>query len=430
MNVPTHSNGTKSGNRLLSLFRTEVLKTHSSGLHGEVVFTQALSTKLLAGALFAIIVIAALWLTLGNYARVETVPGMLVTDVPSAKVVASRQGTVSHLVVAEGEIVEKGDTLLIINTDREAAAGGNVAGRTLGSLDARLQLTKAQIAMVSNRATTERLGLADLIDAAEREAMGLSEQIALQQQVVASNNDIYERISQVAERGFVSRIEFESRRQTLLNSQQALGNLEQRHADALSEAKQARSRLASSTIEAAQSISQLRGNLETLSGEQARLQGEQSYVITAPISGRVTALATAEGRSAVPQRPLLVLVPEEAPLTAELYAPSRAIGFVEPGKEARLLYDAFPYQRFGSFEGEVSSISRIAIDPRETEIPFPFDEPVYRVRVKLDKQSIVAFDKSTPLQPGMTLQSNIVLERQSFLAWILQPLNAVLNRNS
>ena len=127
--------------------------------------------------------------------------------------------------------------------------------------------------------------------------------------------------------------------------------------------------------------------------------------------------------------PLMVIVPTEAELSAELYAPSRAVGFVEPGKETRLIYDAFPYQRFGSFEGSVASISRIAIDPRETDIPFPFEEPVYRISVSLDEQAIEAFGEPAPLQAGMTLQANIVLERQSFLAWLLQPLNAVLKRN-
>lgn len=68
------------------------------------------------------------------------------------------------------------------------------------------------------------------------------------------------------------------------------------------------------------------------------------------------------------------------------------------------------------------------MDPRETDIPFPFEEPVYRIQVALDRQSIEAFGKPAPLQAGMTLQANIVLERQSFLQWMLQPLNAVINR--
>ena len=126
----------------------------------------------------------------------------------------------------------------------------------------------------------------------------------------------------------------------------------------------------------------------------------------------------------------MVIVPDKAELTAELYAPTRAVGFVDPGEETRLLYDAFPYQRFGSFGGKVTNISRIAIDPRESDIPFPFEEPVYRITVKLDRQAVKAFGDLNHLQAGMTLKANIVLERQSFLAWLLQPLNAVLNRTS
>ncbi|MBL7373507.1 HlyD family efflux transporter periplasmic adaptor subunit, partial [Escherichia coli] len=78
---------------------------------------------------------------------------------------------------------------------------------------------------------------------------------------------------------------------------------------------------------------------------------------------------TVAGRMASPDRPMMIIVPEGSPLKAEIYAPSRAIGFVHVGQEARLLYEAFPYQRFGSFGARVESISRIVIDPRETDVP-------------------------------------------------------------
>lgn len=412
----------------MALFRTEVVEASQDRLHGEVVFTQPLSTKLFAGALFAILAIAAVWVTVGTYARIETVPGILVTDVPSAKVVAPQSGVVVDLKVVEGQVVQKGDPLLVINSDRETAAGGDVAGRSLGALEARRQLSEAQVIMAGSRATAERSRLTSAIASAEEQAASLSEQISLQEQVVASNQQIFDQVAEVVEQGFVSQVEFERRRQTLLSSQQSLASLKQRRIASLSDAAQARSQLSSVSIDAVQGISRIRENLESMSAEQARMEGEQSYIIKAPIGGRVTALATGEGRAATTARPLMVIVPTDAQLTAELYAPTRSIGFVEPGEETRLLYDAFPYQRFGSFAGKVSSISRIAVDPRETEIPFPFEEPVYRVKVALDQQSIEAFGEPAPLQPGMTLQANIVLERQSFLAWILQPLNAVLNR--
>lgn len=414
----------------MTLFRTEALEHQNDRLHGEVVFTQPLSTKLFAGSLFGIIAIAAVWVSVGTYARIETVPGMLITSVPSAKVVALQPGVVSELPVQEGQLVRKGDRLLVINSDREATGGGDVAGRGLGALAARQQLTEAQVAMADGRATAERGRLTTIITSAEQQALSLRDQIALQEQVVASNQQMFDQVIAVVERGFVSKVELERRRQTLLSSQQSLANLRQQLTARTSDAQQARDQLASVVIDAQQGVSQIRESLQALNAEQARLEGEQSYVITAPIDGRVTALAAGVGRSVNASRPVMVIVPDGAELVAELYAPTRAVGFVDAGKETRLLYDAFPYQRFGSFGGKVANISRTAVDPRETDIPFPFEEPVYRIKVSLDQQRVDAFGGPSPLQAGMTLQANIVLERQTFLAWLLQPLNAVLNRTA
>ena len=400
----------------MSLFRKEMLESISDRLHGEVVLSQPLSTKLIASALFAILALGAFWVSSGTYARIETVPGRLITDATTAKIIAPQSGVVATVSVRDGERVELGDRLFVINSDRKAAGGGAVAGRSLGTISARRQLAQAQVSMAQSRAAADRARLSTQVNTATAQAQNLRDQIALQRQVVASNQQIFQQITDVVERGFVSKVEFERRRQTLLSSQQALAGLEQRLMTSVSDAEQARVALAAVSIDAARGISEIQDSLQALSAEQARLEGEQSYVITAPISGRVTALATGEGKTTTGGRPLMVIVPDDAQLTAELYAPTRAVGFVEPGKETRLLYDAFPYQKFGSFGGKVKSISRIAVDPREMDMPLPFEQPVYRVKVALDQQTVDAFGEPAPLQAGMTLQANIVLERQSFLA--------------
>lgn len=384
----------------------------------------------MAGALFLVLALAAAWLVIGSYARVETVPGVLVTTQPSAKIVAPQQGRVSELAIVEGQYVEAGETLLVIDSDRQTSGGNAVASQNLVALGVRRQIAEAQVELAGGRATAERSRLEDVIRSSEEQSASLDQQIALQREVVASNEQMFGQLAAVMERGFVSKVDFERRRQTLLNSQQNLASLEQRRLAAVSDGRQARAQLSNVSLEAAQGVSRIQDGLQSLAAEEARLLGEQSYIVTAPVSGRVTALATGLGRSVDARRPLMTIIPEGSELTAELYAPSRAIGMVEDGKETRLLYDAFPYQRFGSFQGRVVSVSRTAVDPRETEIPFPFEEPVYRVKVALDEQFVEAYGKPTPLQAGMTLQANIVLERQNFLGWLLQPLNAVVKRNS
>ncbi|MGK3796914.1 hypothetical protein, partial [Enterococcus faecium] len=86
---------------------------------------------------------------------------------------------------------------------------------------------------------------------------------------------------------------------------------------------------------------------------------------------------------------------------------------------------AFPYERFGSFKGTVRAVSRVALDPRQLDAPFKVDEPVYRVSVTPEKQRVNGYGEVVKLQPGMTLSANIILERRSFLEWILEPLNSV-----
>jgi membrane fusion protein len=48
------------------------------------------------------------------------------------------------------------------------------------------------------------------------------------------------------------------------------------------------------------------------------------------------------------------IVPNDSVLQAELFVPTRAIGLVQPGHEVRILYEAFPYQQFGTYSGKVS----------------------------------------------------------------------------
>lgn len=412
------------------LFRGEVAEHRKTRLHGEVVLSQPLSTRLMVGALFLIIAIAGAWVSLGTYARVETVPGILITDIPSAKVIATQPGVVTELHATEGQLVRAGERLAVVNLDRRAAAGESVASRGLDALEARQRLAQSQVGLSSRRTAAETRRLASAISGAEEQAASLREQIVLQEQVVASNQNLYDQIAKVVERGFVSKVEFERRRQTLIGSQQQLAGLHQQLAARMADAAQARAQIASLSAESAQGVSEIQSNLQAMAQQQAQLEGEQGYIVTAPIAGRVTALQTAKGRTVNSNLPLMVIVPDKSQLRAELYAPTRAIGFVKPGQEVRILYDAFPYQRFGSFGGKVQSLSRIIIDPRESEVPLKLEEAVYRVTVALDGQAVTAYGDKVPLQPGMTLQANIVLERQSFLSWLLQPLNAVLKRTA
>jgi len=112
-------------------------------------------------------------------------------------------------------------------------------------------------------------------------------------------------------------------------------------------------------------------------------------------------------------------------LQAELFVPSRAIGFVKPGQPVRILYDAFPYQHFGTYRGEIVDVSQTILTGTDAGAPFKLSEPAYRVVASLERSDIDADGKRIALQPDMLLKADIILERRSLMSWLTRPLQSV-----
>ena len=154
----------------------------------------------------------------------------------------------------------------------------------------------------------------------------------------------------------------------------------------------------------------------------------------------VTAIHAVLGARADAATPLLSIVGADTPLEAHLYSPSRAVGFVRPGQRVRLRYQAYPYQRFGHYDGVVVSVSRTALSPGDLPPPLAAltsltgltggaaAEPLYRITVALASQSITAYGAPVALQPGMVLEADVALERRRLFEWVLDPLYAVAGK--
>jgi membrane fusion protein len=115
-------------------------------------------------------------------------------------------------------------------------------------------------------------------------------------------------------------------------------------------------------------------------------------------------------------------LPHDLELVAEAYVPSRAIGFIQSGQAVRLMYDAFPQQKFGAFAGQIEHVSDFVLLPSDIPQTFPLREATYKIVIAIDYQAVDIGAIRTPLRPGMLLAAEIVLERRSFVDWLLEPL--------
>ena len=115
-------------------------------------------------------------------------------------------------------------------------------------------------------------------------------------------------------------------------------------------------------------------------------------------------------------------MPDDSVLEASLLVPSRSIGFVELGQLVKIRYEAFPYQRYGIYQGSIKSITNNIISPNELPNMVANQEPAYKITVTLNKQQIEGYGKQWPLQAGMLLEADVVLERYSLWRWLLDPV--------
>jgi len=165
--------------------------------------------------------------------------------------------------------------------------------------------------------------------------------------------------------------------------------------------------------------------------EQDLIEAEarREIVITAPQDGTITGLQAESGGSANTSIPLFGVVPSQSKLQAQLFSPSRGIGFLRAGQRVLLRYQAFPYQKFGFYGGVVAGVSRSALSPAELNQTLSgltallgTNEPVYRVTVELDSQTALAYGQPVPLQPGMQLEADVLIESRRLIEWVLEPL--------
>jgi membrane fusion protein len=164
-------------------------------------------------------------------------------------------------------------------------------------------------------------------------------------------------------------------------------------------------------------------------------EAQRRILVTAPQDGTVTAILAEPGQT-VTSQPLLTILPANARLEAQLYVPSRAAGFIEPGQKVLIRYAAFPYQKFGQYEGTVSGVSRTALPPQEipaqlaSATPQSGVEGLYRIQVTLAAQSATAYGKPQPLAAGMALEADVLQDTRSLIEWVLEPLYSLKGKVS
>jgi membrane fusion protein len=55
-------------------------------------------------------------------------------------------------------------------------------------------------------------------------------------------------------------------------------------------------------------------------------------------------------------------------------------------------------------------------------------EPLYRITVSLDRQTVAAYGQEQALAAGMQLDADVLLERRRLIEWIFEPVLSIAGR--
>jgi len=162
--------------------------------------------------------------------------------------------------------------------------------------------------------------------------------------------------------------------------------------------------------------------------EQLQKADKRSRLVTlvSPVDAVVLEIAKLSPGSIVKEaETFFTLVPLNVTLEAEVQIESADVGYVKLDHPVHLKIDAYPFQRHGTLDAKVRTISEDAFR-RDTSGKSGVDS-YYLTRITLDKVNLKNMLESARLLPGMTLSAEIVVGQRSVISYLAWPLTKGMN---
>jgi membrane fusion protein len=386
----------------------------------------------LAYALGSMLIAAAVcaFLAFASYTKKARVTGVLVPQDGLLRLHARETAAVREQRVQEGAQVRQGDVLFVLAAERVSAGGSDADGNLAAIIASRRAAIEREALAQRALRAQERMQLMDRMAAARQQLDQIRAELALQVTRTQLAQEAVTRQRQLVGQGFVAAAAADIKEAELLAERSRELGLRRSVQGAAADIDNLESALRQmAPREAAEDAATAR-LLTSMDQEAGELNARREFAIRAPHDGVVTSIQAHVGQAAAPTVPLATLVPVGSELLAHLYVPSRAVGFIEAGRTVLVRYQAFPYQKFGQYAARVQSVAKAALSTQElTSLSLNAGgDSLYRVIVKLDTQHVMAYGQPQPLQAGMQLEADILLDRRRLIEWVFEPIFSLTRR--
>ena len=342
-------------------------------------------------------------------------------------------GVIEKILVKEGELVDKNQILLKLDTTA-ASSKLQALQRVRSQINADIVLSKIQLGekkdvnfltsnqkiklnSLNNEYDSRISASANAVKQIEFQKESIRETLKSQQTVLSIREEILENLKEVTDIGGLSKIKYLKEQQEVI---QLRGRVESTKSElekisaTLDEAKnKLTNTIAASKIDFSSKIEENVKQVAQIENQISETKLTLKYQeIVSPLDGIVFDLQPAAPGYVVGnnEKPILKIVPIDD-LVARIFVSNKDIAFLKKGQTVKIRVDAYPYNEFGEIEGQIDSIGSDVLEPDEQ-----FNFYRFPVTVKMDEPYILHKNKKLPLITGMSLSVNIVLRQRPVIS--------------
>jgi adhesin transport system membrane fusion protein len=398
----------------------------------------------LTQAISVLIVGLIVWAAVAQIRETALAQGQVIPAGSVLKVQHLEGGIVSDILVQDGDVVDRGQELIRLQSAsaraeldqlraREAALAlraerlrafvtGRDADFTMGEAHPELAADQQAILdMQSKTRASQRKVLESRIEQKQAQAASLiGQRKSLERQVAILEEELAMR-DELLKKGLVSRVVYLETERTLNRTRGELASIEGEAAKTLAAIREAQDSLEETDLglrndalkemgEVTSELAQVREQLGKMRDRVARLS------IVAPARGIVTGLiAKTVGGVIPPGETVMEIVPFDETLVAEVRISPRDIGHLRVGQKADVKVSTYDVARFGSVEGSLQQISATTFLDEQ-------GDPYYRGVIALASDHVGKNPEANLILPGMVVDAAINTGSKSVMQYLLKPV--------
>lgn len=409
--------------------------------------------RVMSGAIVVFFLLGLVWMWLGRVDIIGVAPGRVVPAGRTKTVQPLENAVVARIHVSEGQHVEAGEVLIeldpttpsadkarlnetmrareldrlrltrLLDTIRGAALPGESPFTRIKTYVSPARLAKAETRLLQQLAEY-RAAIAGL-DQDRREKQSARAAVAAR---ITQLEGTLPLITEEAEAhrklmtsGIVPRVKWLEVERDRIGVQQELAAQREQYQvlnaslDSLNERRKVTDAQYQSRwmAELAETETQLAADEEDLAKAERRLA---LTTLTAPVSGTVQQLAVhTEGGVVTEAQPLMLVVPDDAPVEVEARVSNKDIGFVHEGQTAMVKVETFDFTKYGLIEGVVRKVSRDAVLDERQGLH-------YLAHIRLTNTALDVDGRHVSIEPGMAVTAEMKMGQRRVLEFLLSPL--------